>query len=75
MRRAEPAALVWAALIGEALVADVVLVARGRRSLTSVHGCRAGWVLHLYLLLHFARRLGRLDAFNAAARRFTKEIA
>lgn len=73
MRRAEPAALAWAVLIGEALAVDVVLIRRGRRTLSNVAGCPVGWVLHALLAAHFAHLLGPADPFHAAARWLTRE--
>lgn len=66
MKKPEPAVFVWAGIVGAALIADVLLVARGHRSLSQVADCRIGRAMRRYLNGHLDSEL-ILDAFALAA--------
>jgi len=74
MRRADAATATWAALIGGALGADLILLRRGQRLLTDAARCPLGWALLVTFTLHLARRLGRFDPFSLAARLLSASV-
>ena len=65
-RNVEPAVYIWAALIVQALVADVVLIRRGKRTLSEVADCHIGRGLRRGLNGHLDRSLV-LDPFHLTA--------
>jgi len=69
--RLEPAVIVWAGLVGAALVADLVLIRRGHRSLSEVSRHPIGDATRRYLNAHLQDELP-VDLFKVAARLATR---